>query len=307
MIYTLTLNPAVDLEYQVKSFDLNSVTRASSCRMDAGGKGFNVSRMLAQLDMVSTAVGFIGGHSGARLEAALKRQKIETNFCDIAGESRTNVSFVREGSSDHYKVNDPGPEISAFEVASLYEKVSRLALPGDWWILAGSVPPGVPLTVYAELIRLLKQKGAQVFLDSSGDAFKLACSAQPTLIKPNLEEAEELLGLPKGHGLSLKEISQKLIQLGPEKVVISLGKDGACCFDGSSLNIVKSPNIVEKNPVGAGDSLVAGMVWGLFQGDALPIALKKGIACGAATASIEGTGLGTLEQVQQLMARVDVQ
>lgn len=304
MIYTLTLNPAVDLEFQVKSFDLNSVTRAISSRMDAGGKGFNVSRMLAHLNVVSTAVGFIGGHSGARLESELKRQKIETNFCQIANETRTNISLVRSGSSDHYKVNETGPTISAFELASLYEKVSRLAFPGDWWVLAGSVPPGVPSTVYAELIRLLKGKGAHVFLDGSGEAFELGCKAQPTLIKPNLEEALELLNLPEDHGFSLKEICAKLIQLGPKKVVISLGKDGACSFDGSALTTIKSPEIVEKNPIGAGDSLVAGMIWGLFNGDILSTALKKGIACGAATASEPGTGLGSLAQVKELLERI---
>jgi 1-phosphofructokinase family hexose kinase len=304
MLYTLTLNPAVDLELQVESFDLNSVSRAVASRFDAGGKGFNVSRMLAHLNVENTALGFVGGHNGARLQAELNRQGVETSFCQIAGETRTNVSLVRAGSSDHYKVNEAGPTISPLELADLFEQVDRVAEPGDWWVLAGSVPPGVQSSVYADLIRLLQTKGAKVMLDGSGDALKLGCKAQPDLIKPNLEEAVELLGLPDDHGLELKEVCEQLIQLGPKQVVISLGKDGACCFDGMALTTLASPEIIEKNPIGAGDSLVAGLVWGLSSGEGLSTALKKGIACGAATASQEGTELGRLSQVTELLEQL---
>lgn len=192
MIYTLTLNPAVDLELVVDEFEFDTVGRATASRMDCGGKGFNVSRMLANLQTASVAMGFVGGKSGERLEQTLRSLDIETDFVWIDGETRTNVSIVKKDHSSYLKVNEPGPKVIASDIESLIAKIRGHAKPGDWWVLAGSLPPGVPHTIYADLTRIIEGAGASVMLDTSGETLRVACAAKPSIIKPNMEEAREL-------------------------------------------------------------------------------------------------------------------
>lgn len=304
MIYTLTLNPAVDLELTVDEIRFDSVGRAISSRMDCGGKGFNVSRMLANLDTASTALGFVGGKSGERLEQTLRSLGIETDFNWIDGETRTNVSIVKSDGSAYLKVNEPGPTISAADVAALVEKVRRHAKAGDWWVLSGSLPPGAPTEIYATLIRMIEDAGASTLLDTSGEPLRAGCEAKPTIAKPNMEEARELTASVCGEAASDADVAAALLAMGPRKLVISMGKEGALLVTSEGREMVRTPAVTERNPIGAGDSMVGGIVWGLNRGLALGEALKCGIACGAATASQSGTALGSYEMVQELLAQI---
>src|SRR5215213_4864767 len=150
MIYTVTLNPALDRELTVPALLFDDVLRATATRVDCGGKGFNVVRMLAALRAESVALGFAGGHTGAILQEQLAVQGIATDFVWIAGETRTNVSIVTADYERQIKVNEPGPNISADEQAALRARVRERARSGDWWVLAGSLPPGVTPTFYAD-------------------------------------------------------------------------------------------------------------------------------------------------------------
>ena len=304
MIYTVTLNPAVDLELTVDQFQFDSVSRALSSQMDCGGKGFNVSRMLANLDTPSTTLGFVGGKSGERLEQMLHDLGIETDFNWIDGETRTNVSIVRSESSQHLKVNEQGPTLSADEVDAPISKIGDYAKPGDWWVLAGSLPPGVPTTIYATLIGIIKKAGASVLLDTSGDALGAGCEAGPTIVKPNMEEARELTTSVCSKEASDREVAEALLAMGPENLVISMGKEGAMLTTATGLKMARTPTVTERNPIGAGDSMVGGIIWGQSQGLPLSESVKCGIACGAATASQSGTALGTHEMVLDLMAQI---
>ncbi|WP_196159877.1 1-phosphofructokinase [Reinekea sp. G2M2-21] len=302
MIYTLTLNPAVDLELQISDFAFNSVARAQGSRMDCGGKGFNVSRMLRNLDVDSTAMGFVGGLNGQRLTQALAAMGIATHFTEIAGETRTNVSVVAHDSGQHIKVNESGPEITAAELTALVDAVQERLSPGDWWVLGGSLPRGVPDTIYADLIQRIESAGAHAVLDTSGAALRAGCLAGPTLVKPNVEEAMQLLGLSAADVSGSDDWASAVLGLGPKNLVVSLGKDGALYATADTLAAVQSPSVVESNPIGAGDSMVAGLVWKLSTGASLPEAMPWGLACGAATASRRGTELGSLTQVTDLVA-----
>lgn len=306
MIYTITLNPAVDRELEVESITCNTVLRASAWRVDCGGKGFNVARMLKSLGTTSVALGFAAGKNGELLNDRLQALKIDTDFVWVEGETRTNVSIVRSDHGNYVKVNEPGPMISASDLAKLKQKVSVLARSQSLWVLAGSLPPGVPPTYYAELITILQSVGARVFLDTSGEAMRHSCEAKPFLVKPNAAEAKGLTGLPVDNLSEIAAVGNAIKSMGPDNVVISLGKAGALMADGRKCWLAASPEIVERNPVGAGDSMVAGLVWGLDQGDRLPEALCRGIACGAATASQRGTVLGSLAQVNELLPLVSV-
>ncbi|MCB8969122.1 MAG: 1-phosphofructokinase [Chloroflexota bacterium] len=306
MIYTVTLNPAVDRELTVPTIEFDSVLRASAWRVDYGGKGFNVSRMLRALGSDSVALGFAGGRSGELLRDGLESLGIGTDFVWVAGETRTNVSIVTEAHDHYVKANEPGPTISPAEEIALVRKVRQLAKAGDWWVLAGSLPPGVPASIYMQLIGDIQAAGAWVILDSSGDALRDGCAARPFLAKPNDVEIHKLTGLPVGNMAEIAAAAQAMQRSGVDNVIVSLGKKGALLADAESVWLAASPQIEEKNPIGAGDSMVGGLVWGLSQGLPLPQALRWGIACGAATASMSGTAVGDRELVESLAAQVNV-
>lgn len=306
MIFTVTLNPAVDRELTVDAIAYDTVLRATKWQVDCGGKGFNVARMLKSLGVDSVALGFAAGKTGELLEEKLQALGIETDFVWIEGETRTNVSIVTAANDRYMKVNEPGPTISKDDLSKLVRKVVEMSKPGQWWVLAGSLPPGVPATIYAELTEIIQSSGGKVFLDTSGAALQKSCSAKPQLVKPNAEEAHDMTGLPVGNSAEIAAAARAIQQQGPGNVIISLGKDGALLVDGETTWFAASPEIVERNPIGAGDSMVAGIVWGLNEGLGLAEALRRGIACGAATASQSGTTVGTLDQVKELLAQVEL-
>jgi len=304
MIYTVTLNPAVDKELVVPEIAFDSVLRAGVTRVDFGGKGFNVSRMLQALGAESTALGFAGGKSGDLLREGLESLGIGTDFVPVSGETRTNVSVVTEPASHYLKVNEPGPTISASELDELRRKVRALSREGDWWVLAGSLPPGVPTAVYADLITDIQAAGGRVILDTSGEALGLGCQARPFLAKPNDIEVHQLTGLPVNNPAEIAAAAQAVQASGVGHVVVSLGKAGALLVDETAVWQAASPKIQERNPIGAGDSMVGGLVFALSQGYAVAEALRWGIACGAATASLPGTAVGTRPLVEELLPQV---
>jgi len=305
MIYTVTLNPAVDQEKTVPELAFNSVLRASEVRTDWGGKGFNVSRLLASIGSPSVAMGFVGGSTGQMLKRGLGDLGIQTDFVEIEGDTRVNVSIVAPNDDRYLKVNEAGPNIQQAEEAALFEKVERLASRGDWWVFAGSLPRGVAADTYARLIEVVHEQGAYAALDASGEAMTVGCNAEPDLVKPNWEEALVLAGLPADTDINeLPRVVQMITDMGAKKVVVSLGKEGACFFDGGVLWRGTSPSIEEANPIGAGDSMLAGMVYQLDKGASPEDVLRWGLACGAATASLSGTAVGTRPLVEELLEGV---
>ncbi|WP_119393478.1 1-phosphofructokinase family hexose kinase [Salinibius halmophilus] len=304
MIYTLTLNPAIDLALTVPTIAMNSVSRATSSREDAGGKGFNVSRMLNNLGCNNIALGMIAGANGQKLKAMLACEGIATRLLEVEGETRINVSIAQ--GSEHIKVNDTGPSICQLDLARLTELVSQRAKAGDWWVLAGNLPAGVPTDYYARLVRRLKAAGCKVVVDTSGEALRHALVTQPNVVKPNIDEAKALFG-----DLPLEQLCQCFIEQGAETVVISLGADGAVFFDGAShdapngnaVQKVAAPKITERSAIAAGDSFVAGLVSQLESGQPLKKACQFAAACGTATAAQPGTMLGSMADVEYLLAK----
>lgn len=304
MIYTLTLNPAVDRELTVPAMEFDSVLRASGARVDFGGKGFNVSRLLKGLGASSTAVGFLGGRAGELLQDGLQSLGIGTDFVWVPEETRTNVSIVTE-SHDHYiKVNEKGPLVDETKQKELLDKIDSLAKRGDWWVLAGSLPPGVGDDFYARIVNILVKHEAQAILDTSGESLRLGCAEKPYLLKPNAEEAHALTGLPMDTPAEIAVAAAKTRELGAQNVVISMGKSGALLHTAEGTWLTHSPKIKEKNPIGAGDSMVGGLVWALTQGIALKEALGWGVASGAATASLPGTEVGSRPFIEELFSQV---
>lgn len=306
MIYTVTLNPALDREYIVPDLIPNSVLRATEVHVDFGGKGFNVSRMLVALGTESTALGFVGGHTGQALVDGLEASGILTDFIRIAEETRTNTSIVETNGDDHYKVNESGPMISPQEIEALIEKISHLLKAGDWWVLAGSLPPGIPTNIYEKFVKLIQSAGAKAVLDTSGEALKPGVMAGPYLIKPNVFEAASLT---RGKGNSsddLVNMAKNIHRLGVSSVAISAGKDLALYSNGIRTWQAQPPKIEEVNPIGAGDAMLAGIVYGLVDGKAEECAFSWGIAAGAAAAGKAGTGMPSRSEVVKLIEKVKV-
>ena len=300
MIFTVTLNPAVDRELTVPEFAYNSVLRATAWQVDHGGKGFNVSRMLLSLGASSVALAFAGGKSGELLHDGLSALGIDTAFVWIGGETRTNVSIVNEKHDRYIKVNEPGPAVSGDAQAALLDKVRALARRDSWWVLAGSLPPDVPADFYAQISDVVHAGGGRVVLDASGDALRAACDAGPDIVKPNEVELQELTGMPVTSREEIVAAARHVRSLGPRQVVVSLGEAGALAVSGDGVWWVAAPHIKEQNPIGAGDSLVAGLVWALSEQQSLADALLWAVACGAATAARSGTSVGRRADVEAL-------
>lgn len=306
MIYTVTLNPAVDRELTVPKLALDEVLRASAVRTDPGGKGFNVSRMVKSLGGESVALGFVAGATGQWLQTELTAAGIATDFIEVAGLTRTNLSVRSAESPTTFKVNEPGPTISAEAQAALLDQVRRLCQPDDWWVLAGSLPPGAALDLYAQMIGAIQTNGGRVLLDTSGDGLVSAVAARPFLVKPNQEEALALTltGVDAISAEIALSVAQQIQALGPQRVLLSLGAEGALLWDGERAWFAQSPAVDAQNPIGAGDALLGGVVWSLSQNQALSEALRWGVACGAAAAEQAGTGVGSRPRVAQLADRV---
>lgn len=305
MIYTLTLNPAIDRELSVPKIEFDDVLRTRAIREDYGGKGFNVSRILTAWGAENVALGFVGGYTGQKIEAGLNALGIRTDFVQISGETRTNISIVSETERRHIKVNEPGPIVQPQEIRALRDRIAVLAAPDDWWVLSGSLPPGAPNTIYADLIDVLNAAGARVVLDASGAPLKAGCVAGPYLAKPNAVEAGELTGIQRVQ-LHAADVTAAIHNMGVENVLITLGKEGALFSDREHLWFIETPSVEEKNPIGAGDSAVAALVWGLAGGLKWKDALRWSIACGAVAAGLSGTAAPKRSDVQALMATVRI-
>jgi 1-phosphofructokinase family hexose kinase len=303
LIYTLTLNPALDREYQVPAIAFGEVLRAAAVREDLGGKGFNVSRALLALGEPSVAVGLVGGHAGRRIAEGLAALGLGTDLVELAaGETRTNVTVV--APDRHVKVNEAGPVVGRDEEERLVARVRALARSGDLWVLSGSLPPGARASLYGELVRVVQGAGARALLDTSGPALAGGCAAAPFLVKPNAAEAAELTGSAARD--DLRSTLSAIHRRGPAHVLLTLGAAGALLSDGVRAWRAIPPAVVERNPIGAGDALLAGFALGLARGLALPEALRWGAAAGAAAASLAGTAVGDRALVERLAAGVAI-
>jgi 1-phosphofructokinase family hexose kinase len=267
MIFTVTFNPALDKEYTVPRLEFNEVLRANTVRVNYGGKGFNVSRMLISLGVNNTALGFIGGETGRIIQDGLLAGGIETAFTEIAGEARTNVSIVSNADQSHIKVNEPGPTISVDEIPRLMEQVELKVRAGDWWVLAGSLPPGIADDIYAQIICRVQQGGAFAVLDTSGPPLQAGIRAKLCLIKPNIKEVSQLINKEVKSLSDMQAALPDLHALVAGMVAISAGKQGALLSNGQDHWFKRAVEIQESNPIGAGDAMVAGLVWRLSQND----------------------------------------
>ena len=299
MIYTLTLNPALDYVMRLPSVKEGATNRAVSTNLQFGGKGINVSLVLSELGVENTALGFAAGFTGAALTAYLTERGIRADFIPLPeGLTRINVKLkTPEGAHPETEINAAGPNIPADCMDALYPKLDSLT-EGDTLVLAGSIPASLPKDTYRAIMERFSGRGIRFAVDAEGALLTETLPFRPFLIKPNRAELEGIMGRELPTDNDLKEAAAELQQRGAVNVLISLGGDGALLLDeyGEYHRAAALP-IVPVNTVGAGDSAVAGFLAGVGRG--YGYALKLAMACGGATAA--GEGIATRNTILNLM------
>lgn len=304
MIVTVTMNPAIDKTVDVETFVHGGLNRVKHIIMDAGGKGINVSKTIKALGGDSIATGFLGGNNGNAIANLLANDEVNAEFVTIDGETRINTK-IAEKDGTVTELNEAGPEISKEEQKKLEEQLLNYAKEGTWFVLSGSVPAGVPNSIYGDIIRKVHEKGAKVFLDADGELFTQSLAAKPDVIKPNRVELEKYIGAD--HSLTegeLLSVGQELLDQGIGTVIISLGHEGALFL--TKEQSIKCPaiSIDVHSTVGAGDALVAAFTYSMDKGADFETCAKLGIATSAGAVSTEGTKPPTRQLVDELIQLV---
>lgn len=297
MIYTVTLNPSLDYVVDVDDFELGRTNRAVSERLYAGGKGINVSFVLKNLGFESTALGFSAGFAGEEIKKQIQERGITENLITVLnGQSRINIKLRGQQETE---INGMGPDIEKEHIQQLLKKLSVLS-PGDYLILAGSVPMKINDTIYYDILKTLDKKGIKAVVDTTGDLLLNVLKYHPFLIKPNIHELSELFSTEIKTKEDVVQYGLKLQDMGAQNVIVSMAGDGAVfiCENGEIYKS-EAPKGVVKNSVGAGDSMVAGFLAGFCETKDFAKAFKMGVCTGSASAFSED--LATKEQVRQVM------
>lgn len=300
MIVTLTPNPSVDRTLELPGLTRGAVLRATGVRIDAGGKGINVSRALRANGHATRAVLPSGGREGEQLEDALAELGIPVDAVRIAQPIRSNVSLV-EPDGTVTKVNAPGPCLTLDELQALTARAVDSLTDADWVAACGSLPPGAPDDLLADLVVAAHRVGATVAVDTSGPPLLAALAVGPDLIKPNVEELGAAVGRHLAHLGDVIDAANEVRDRGARTVVVSLGPDGAVLVDDTGAWHATTPPVTPRSNVGAGDSLVAGLLAGGGRG---PEALATGVAYGTAAVQLPGTSVPGPDDLDLTAVRV---
>ncbi|TVR94169.1 MAG: 1-phosphofructokinase [Spirochaetaceae bacterium] len=304
MILTVTINPAIDETVEIPSFAAGSVNRVASIFRSPGGKGINVASALADYGVEVSTTGFLGEDNDQLFKSHFSQKGIQDRFVRVSGLTRTGIKIIDPVDGLTTDINYPGLTPTAAEIEQLFERVRETGKTADWAVLTGSLPPGVRVTVYAELIELLHGLGCKVALDTSGEPLRAAMASVPDLIKPNIHELEEFAGRSLA---SLAEISQeagKLTAQGVAIVAVSMGERGALIQDGTSAEIIHPLKVEVKSTVGAGDAMVAGILAGLSRGMSIAEAGRLGAAFSSTALSHTGPGIPGRKMVDDTLRMV---
>ena len=308
MIISVTPNPALDQTVWLERLELGRVNRTADSQLDPAGKGVNVSRMIHRLGWPTVAFGFLGGETGSIIQSSLDTEGVQHHFVRVPGRTRISMTVREPGRST--SLFGGGPAVGPQQLAALDGLLGYWLQAAKVLVLAGSLPPGFPPATYATWIKAARARGVRVVLDASGEPLRLGLATGVDLVKPNLSEAEMLLGrsLPDlpAQLAGTREIAA--LSANPATaVVLSLGNAGALCVQGPSAWRAIPPKVPDRSTVGSGDSMVAGLAVALARGAPMVEGLRLGTAAGAATAMTPGTALGASSDVQTLLPLVTVE
>ena len=304
-IVTLTMNPSLDISTSIQTVAPELKLRCNEPTFHPGGGGINVSRAIRFLDGQSTAVYAAGGHTGSMLRQLLDEEGIINQVVPIQGLTREGFAVYEESSTLQYRFNMPGPELEASEWILCLETVFELN--PKYIVASGSLPRGVPVQFYGELTRYAKQYDIRVIVDTAGDALKRAFGNGVYLMKPNLNELELFSGEKISGEDDIRKVARRLINEGlAEVMVVSMGAAGASLITSTEYAHMYAPIVPIKSKVGAGDSMVGGLVMGLADGRDLLDAVRFGIAAGTAAVMTPGTELCRASDTHRLYEQISV-
>lgn len=311
MIYTITLNPALDHYLEIDRLDLDDANRVRAESLFAGGKGIDVSRAIRHLGGDSMALGFIGGHNGRILVDLLKREGVASYFTPIAQETRRDIILSARRPPAQTLLHAKGPSVGAEEWRGFLAHLRLLDLRGAYVVVGGSLPRGVAADAYRQIVALVQKRGAKVVLDADGPCLRAGLKAKPFAIKPNLHELQRAMGHPLRTDADIVRAAAALHRAGVEIVLVSLGRRGLLAVTGrrgkpTALRSIP-PSVTVRSRVGAGDSTVAGFIFRLAGGKGFEDCLRFATACGTAATLAPGNQLCRSSDVQRLLPRITIE
>lgn len=307
-VITLTLNPALDVKMRFKAPRLGELNRAQGMDVEPSGKGINVARALARQGIRVQAVAPLGGSFGLSIEQLTATDAgLELIGVRITGSTRCNFKAIDAETGEVTEFNAPGPALTGEELERVEATLLEQLEEGDLVVLAGSLPAGTDPEAYAGLVQKIQGIGARALLDTGGEALRKALPARPFLVKPNRLEAEELLGLSIGDREDALRAARRIQELGAQRVVLSLGADGAIFLSPQEAVLALPPRVQVKSTVGCGDALLAGVVAGILQQRPWPEGARYATALAAARARSEGVEFPDLSQVEELIGGVGLE
>ena len=303
MVYTVTFNPALDYIVSLHSFEMGMTNRTAGEQILPGGKWINVSIVLNNLGIKNTALGFMAGFTGEKIEKELQKMGLHTDFIQVeSGFSRINVKLK---DYDGTEINGMGPDIDASSLEKLYQKLDRLKA-GDVLVLAGSIPKSLPDSIYRDILERLMGKGILCIVDASGALLLNVLQYKPFLVKPNRHELEELFNVTLDTKEDVILYAGKLQEKGAQNVLVSLSAQGAVLVDArKDVHLLAAPKGRLVNAVGAGDSMVAGFMAGWLKKQDYDHAFRMGISAGSASAFSET--LATGEEIEKVLELVKLE
>ena len=304
MIYTVTLNPALDKTVEIPDFSLDAVNRITTIRTDPGGKGLNVSKVIAALGGESTAAALLGGTTGKRIADAMNARGIACRFTFVEGETRTNIKVVDPARHTNTDLNEPGLTVSPETLSEMLSALTAEMQPGDIVVLSGSLPKGAPADTYGTWCAACRAAGARVFLDADGEALSHGLAAKPYLVKPNNHELSRLTGRALETVPDLLAAAREMMQDGIERVVVSMGGDGALFVSRRAAYRAEGLSVPVGSTVGAGDSMVAALALAAARGMSDEDTVRLAVAASAANVMCSGSQAAERSEVEKLLPRV---
>ena len=306
MILTVTLNAALDKRDVVEGFRTGEVNRVKECTYVPGGKGLNVSKPASIYGAEVVATGFAGGHAGAYIEDALKPFGIRSAFYHVDAESRSCINIWDEVNQVQTEFLEPGFTLTEEDFAGFEAKFRQLVQEAKVVAMSGSVPKGLDGTAYQRLVKIVKDAGIPVILDTSGKLLEMGIEAIPTMIKPNIDEIRMLTGKRCDDISEIIEAARAIHERGVKIVAVSLGADGSLAVGDDGIFRARVPKIDAVNTVGCGDSMIAGFALGLSKGLPLEETLRLASAISAAAAMREETGFFVMEDMEKLLPQIEI-
>lgn len=305
-VLTITLNPAIDQTVEIPDFAAGKVNRVAHSHFNAGGKGINVASILSDLNLPTIATGFLGEENTSIFEQHFAAKRIEDRFLRVPGSTRIGIKVVDPKSRETTDINFPGLPLGPRNAKDLLERIDLLVESGMWCVLSGSLPPGLPPDYFQQLIDQVHACGGRAVLDTSGEPLKYALQAGPEIVKPNIHELEEILGTSLGSRLEILHSIGLLRRQTKSLVAISMGGEGAVFSDGNAVLLTRPPRVEVRSTVGAGDAMVAGIVWSQMQGLDLLSTARIATAFGSYAVSRCGSEL-ELDEIHRLQALVSIE